>query len=155
MSGLIKEVELLPPKAQIAEESATQKKNRRSERQKREMHELLPLEEHYRFHEFHSPALEEADFENKPMVLLVGQYSTGKTTFIRKTKGFVLKRYDCIGHGGSPHLISSPFFPESGLMHGSDVIIEEKLAEQFNLVQVLFIRFGTRNNAVKPVSFAV
>uniref|UniRef100_A0A8C4QJH2 EH domain containing 1 n=1 Tax=Eptatretus burgeri TaxID=7764 RepID=A0A8C4QJH2_EPTBU len=44
---------------------------------------LLPLEEHYRFHEFHSPALEDADFENKPMVLLVGQYSTGKTSFIR------------------------------------------------------------------------
>lgn len=47
------------------------------------LRKLLPLEEHYRFHEFHSPALEEADFENKPMVLLVGQYSTGKTTFIR------------------------------------------------------------------------
>lgn len=45
--------------------------------------ELLPLEEYYRFHEFHSPALEDADFDNKPMVLLVGQYSTGKTTFIR------------------------------------------------------------------------
>ncbi|XP_061467327.1 EH domain-containing protein 4 isoform X2 [Rhineura floridana] len=44
---------------------------------------LLPLEEHYHFHEFHSPALEAADFDNKPMVLLVGQYSTGKTTFIR------------------------------------------------------------------------
>ncbi|XP_063803710.1 EH domain-containing protein 4 isoform X1 [Pseudophryne corroboree] len=44
---------------------------------------LLPLEEHYRFHEFHSPALEDADFKNVPMVLLVGQYSTGKTTFIR------------------------------------------------------------------------
>ncbi|XP_072407057.1 EH domain-containing protein 3-like isoform X1 [Chiloscyllium punctatum] len=44
---------------------------------------LLPLEEHYRFHEFHSPALDNADFDNKPMLLLVGQYSTGKTTFIR------------------------------------------------------------------------
>ncbi|KAH0627701.1 hypothetical protein JD844_003824 [Phrynosoma platyrhinos] len=44
---------------------------------------LLPLEEYYKFHEFHSPALEDADFDNKPMVLLVGQYSTGKTTFIR------------------------------------------------------------------------
>ncbi|XP_041044382.1 EH domain-containing protein 3 [Carcharodon carcharias] len=44
---------------------------------------LLPLEECYRFHEFHSPSLEEADFDNKPMLLLVGQYSTGKTTFIR------------------------------------------------------------------------
>ncbi|XP_017914289.1 PREDICTED: sarcalumenin-like [Capra hircus] len=44
---------------------------------------LLPLEEHCRFHEFHSAALEDADFDNKPMVLLVGQYSTGKTTFIQ------------------------------------------------------------------------
>ncbi|XP_060789910.1 EH domain-containing protein 4 [Neoarius graeffei] len=44
---------------------------------------LLPLEETYLFHDFHSPALEEADFQCKPMVLLVGQYSTGKTTFIR------------------------------------------------------------------------
>ncbi|XP_051880829.1 EH domain-containing protein 3 isoform X2 [Pristis pectinata] len=44
---------------------------------------LLPLEEYYRFHEFHSPSLEDADFDNKPMLLLVGQYSTGKTTFIR------------------------------------------------------------------------
>uniref|UniRef100_H9GTU3 Uncharacterized protein n=1 Tax=Anolis carolinensis TaxID=28377 RepID=H9GTU3_ANOCA len=44
---------------------------------------LLPVEEFYRFHDFHSPALEDADFDNKPMVLVVGQYSTGKTTFIK------------------------------------------------------------------------
>lgn len=44
---------------------------------------LLPLEEHYLFHEFHSPPLNDADFEAKPMILLVGQYSTGKTTFIK------------------------------------------------------------------------
>lgn len=44
---------------------------------------LLPLEETYDFHEFVSPQLNEPDFDAKPMVLLVGQYSTGKTTFIR------------------------------------------------------------------------
>ncbi|XP_071801726.1 EH domain-containing protein 1-like [Asterias amurensis] len=44
---------------------------------------IHPLEEHYRFHDFHSPAMDAADFLAKPMVLLVGQYSTGKTTFIR------------------------------------------------------------------------
>ena len=38
---------------------------------------LFPLEEHYRFHEFHSPPLDDADFDSKPMILLVGQYSTG------------------------------------------------------------------------------
>uniref|UniRef100_A0A183KIN5 Dynamin-type G domain-containing protein n=1 Tax=Schistosoma curassoni TaxID=6186 RepID=A0A183KIN5_9TREM len=44
---------------------------------------LLPLETLYKFHDFHSPPLEKSDFESKPMVLLIGQYSTGKTTFIR------------------------------------------------------------------------
>lgn len=44
---------------------------------------ILPLEEHYLFHDFHSPPLDDADFDAKPMILLVGQYSTGKTTFIR------------------------------------------------------------------------
>ncbi|KAL6040164.1 hypothetical protein STEG23_030406 [Scotinomys teguina] len=44
---------------------------------------LLPLEEHYRFGAFHSPALEDADFDGKPMVLVAGQYSTGKTSFIQ------------------------------------------------------------------------
>ena len=44
---------------------------------------ILPLEEQYLFHDFHSPPFEEADFDAKPMILLVGQYSTGKTTFIR------------------------------------------------------------------------
>lgn len=44
---------------------------------------LLPLEEAYKFHDFHSPKLDDADFDAKPMILLIGQYSTGKTTFIR------------------------------------------------------------------------
>lgn len=44
---------------------------------------LLPLEETYKFHEFHSPMLDDPDFDAKPMILLIGQYSTGKTTFIR------------------------------------------------------------------------
>ena len=44
---------------------------------------LLPIEEAYRFHEFHSSPFEDSDFFAKPMVLLVGQYSVGKTTFIR------------------------------------------------------------------------
>lgn len=43
---------------------------------------MRPLEEHYLFNEFHSPFLLETDFDAKPMVLLLGQYSTGKTTFI-------------------------------------------------------------------------
>ncbi|XP_051629866.1 LOW QUALITY PROTEIN: EH domain-containing protein 2-like [Manacus candei] len=44
---------------------------------------LLPVEKFYRFQEFQSAPLEEADFEGKPMVLVMGQYSSGKTTFIQ------------------------------------------------------------------------
>uniref|UniRef100_A0A8R1HS72 Uncharacterized protein n=1 Tax=Caenorhabditis japonica TaxID=281687 RepID=A0A8R1HS72_CAEJA len=44
---------------------------------------LLPLEEQFKFHDFHGPKIDDGDFDAKPMVLLVGQYSTGKTTFIR------------------------------------------------------------------------
>ncbi|CAM9111773.1 unnamed protein product [Bubo scandiacus] len=84
---------------------------------------LLPVEEFYRFHDFHSPALEEADFENKPMVLVAGQYSTGKTTFIRASAGV---RGGCVpppraGHawagGGAPP--EPPFPPPRGRENGA------------------------------------
>ncbi|TRY61532.1 hypothetical protein TCAL_05737 [Tigriopus californicus] len=39
------------------------------------------------FHVFNSPPLEEAEFEAKPVIMLLGQYSTGKTTFIRHLLG--------------------------------------------------------------------
>ena len=44
---------------------------------------LLPLEKEVKFHDFHSPPLVDPDFDGKPLVMLVGQFSTGKTTFIR------------------------------------------------------------------------
>ncbi|KAJ8951430.1 hypothetical protein NQ318_006859 [Aromia moschata] len=60
-------------------------------------HKLLPLEEHYQFHDFHSPKLEDSDFDANPMILLVGQYSTGKTTFIK----YLLER-EFPGHSHRP-----------------------------------------------------
>lgn len=44
---------------------------------------LKPLEVTYRFNDFCSPTLTSSDFDAKPMVMLLGQYSTGKTTFIK------------------------------------------------------------------------
>ncbi|TQD78626.1 hypothetical protein C1H46_035864 [Malus baccata] len=44
---------------------------------------LKPLELAYRFNDFASPSLTNSDFDAKPMVMLLGQYSTGKTTFIK------------------------------------------------------------------------
>ena len=44
---------------------------------------LLPLEKETKYHEIQSPMMEDPDFDGKPLVMLIGQYSTGKTTFIR------------------------------------------------------------------------
>ncbi|XP_057421311.1 EH domain-containing protein 1-like isoform X2 [Lotus japonicus] len=44
---------------------------------------LRPLEVTYHFNDFVSPLLTDSDFDAKPMVMLLGQYSTGKTTFIK------------------------------------------------------------------------
>ena len=48
---------------------------------------VLPLELSSRYAQFHSAPLNPADFEAKPMVLLLGQYSVGKTSFIRSLLG--------------------------------------------------------------------
>ena len=57
---------------------------------------LFPLEEKYKYHSFHSPALNDADFGAKPLVMLVGQYSTGKTSFIRYLLGQVIFSLDLL-----------------------------------------------------------
>ena len=44
---------------------------------------IKKIEEEFKFGSFFSPCLSEGDFDAKPSVLLLGQYSTGKTTFIR------------------------------------------------------------------------
>merc|ERR1719233_382460 len=52
------------------------------------MSSLRGLEHSFEFPKFHTPLLNAVDFEAKPMVLLVGQYSVGKTSFIK----YLLKR---------------------------------------------------------------
>ncbi|KAM9811969.1 EH domain-containing protein 2-like isoform 2-T2 [Syngnathus typhle] len=71
---------------------------------------LLPIEKHYSFHHYHSPSYEDADFDNKPMVLVMGQYSTGKTTFIR-----YLIEQDFLGSRVGPEPTTDCF---TALMHG-------------------------------------
>ncbi|TYH45318.1 hypothetical protein ES332_D11G256400v1 [Gossypium tomentosum] len=47
------------------------------------LQKLKPLEVTYHFNDFVSPLLKNSDFDAKPMVMLLGQYSTRKTTFIK------------------------------------------------------------------------
>ena len=44
---------------------------------------IRPIEQVYSFDTFNSPCLTKAEIECKPIILLLGQYSTGKTSFIR------------------------------------------------------------------------
>ncbi|XP_075774101.1 EH domain-containing protein 2 [Pelodiscus sinensis] len=87
---------------------------------------LLPVEEFYRFHDFHSPALEDADFDNKPMVLVVGQYSTGKTTFIK-----YLLEQDIPGSRIGPEPTTDSFIAvmhgeSEGIIPGNALIVDPK-----------------------------
>jgi GTPase SAR1 family protein len=48
---------------------------------------LLPIEQSHLFHKFNQPQILDAELGAKPTVLMVGQYSTGKTTFIKHLIG--------------------------------------------------------------------
>lgn len=44
--------------------------------------QIKPIEDMYKFETFYSAPLTDGDIEALPMVMLLGQYSTGKTSFI-------------------------------------------------------------------------
>jgi len=87
---------------------------------------LLPLESAYNFHDFHSPALDDPDFDAKPMIMLVGQYSTGKTTFIR----YLLER-DFPGIRIGPEPTTDSFIAvmhgdKDGIIPGNALVVDPK-----------------------------
>ncbi|XP_044021400.1 EH domain-containing protein 1 [Aphidius gifuensis] len=85
---------------------------------------LLPLEEHYQFHDFHSPKMDDPDFVAKPMILLVGQYSTGKTTFIK----YLLEReFPGIRIGPEPttdKFIAVMYDQKEGVIPGNALVVD-------------------------------
>ncbi|XP_054270984.1 EH domain-containing protein 3 isoform X2 [Macrosteles quadrilineatus] len=87
---------------------------------------LLPLEEAYQFHDFHSPKLDDPDFDAKPMILLVGQYSTGKTTFIK----YLLERdFPGIRIGPEPttdRFIAVMYDEKEGVIPGNALVVDPK-----------------------------
>lgn len=87
---------------------------------------LLPLETAYHFHDFHSPQLDDPDFDAKPMILLVGQYSTGKTTFIK----YILERdFPGIRIGPEPttdRFITVMYDDKEGVIPGNALVVDPK-----------------------------
>ena len=87
---------------------------------------ILPLEETYLFHDFHSPKLDDPDFDARPMILLVGQYSTGKTTFIRY---LLEKDFPGIRIGPEPttdRFIAVMYGDTEGVIPGNALVVDPK-----------------------------
>nr|CAD7194636.1 unnamed protein product [Timema douglasi] len=87
---------------------------------------LLPLEETYFFNDFHSPKLNDPDFDAKPLILLMGQYSTGKTTLIK-----YLLESDFPGGRIGPEpttdrFISVMYGEREGVIPGNALIVDPK-----------------------------
>lgn len=74
---------------------------------------LLPIEKKHFFHKFNSAEILDAEITAKPNVLLVGQYSTGKTSFIRHLVGM-----DYPGIHIGPEPTTDGFI---AIVHGEDV----------------------------------
>ncbi|GAM18969.1 hypothetical protein SAMD00019534_021440, partial [Acytostelium subglobosum LB1] len=98
---------------------------------------IRPLESLTKFGEFNSPMLTDGDIEAKPMVLLLGQYSTGKTTFIQ----YLLER-DFPGSNIGPEPTTDRF---NAVMYGPDdrVIPGNTVAVQEDKPFRGLSRFGT------------
>ncbi|EFA79769.1 hypothetical protein PPL_06588 [Heterostelium album PN500] len=98
---------------------------------------IKPLETLTKFGEFHSPSLTDSDIEAKPMVLLLGQYSTGKTTFVQ----YLIER-DFPGSNIGPEPTTDRF---NAVMYGPDdrVIPGNTAAVQEDKPFKGLSRFGT------------
>ncbi len=88
---------------------------------------LFPLEDTYRFHDFHSPALEDADFDNKAHGTFSGSVlPRGKTTFIRH-----LMEQDFPGMRIGPEPTTDSFIAvmygdQEGLIPGNALVVDPK-----------------------------
>jgi len=87
---------------------------------------VKPLEESYMFNNTHTEALVEGDFTAKPLIITMGQYSTGKSSFIRYLIGQdypglriaaepTTENFICILHG------------KDQIIPGNSLILDERL----------------------------
>jgi GTPase SAR1 family protein len=66
---------------------------------------IRPLEQAFKFSEFYDSELTDGDFDAKPFVLLIGQYSVGKTSFVQ----YLLERSDVPGSRVGPEPTTDRF----------------------------------------------
>ena len=74
---------------------------------------IRPMEEKYQYDFFYSPLMTDAEFDSKPQVMLVGQYSVGKTSFIRYLLGSSFLTIFLFLFLSSPSFLNRPRLPRT------------------------------------------
>ena len=143
---------------------------------------ILPLEEKYSLHSLCLPtsgAIQDTELDAKPMVLLLGQYSTGKTSFIRHLLGVdfpgmhigpepTSDKFMALIHGTSPKIIkgntltvmpSLPFFGLSQygsrfLNHFNGSITDSPLLQFMTMIDTPGILSGEKQITSREYPFS-
>jgi len=87
---------------------------------------FVPLEEYSNFADFFSPIMADNDIDAKPFVLLVGQYSVGKTSFINHLLGDRATGYPGSNVGPEPttdRFVAIMHGPEERVLPGNAVAV--------------------------------
>lgn len=139
---------------------------------------VLPLEKECRFSEFFLEEMKAADFETKPQVLLLGQYSVGKTTFIktlldRETPGMRIgpepttDQFNIIVHGHKEQILnghtavndsSMPFdglgkFGQNFLSRLQVSKVPSQVLESVTLIDTPGVLAGTKQSTARGYDF--
>jgi EH domain-containing protein 1 len=140
---------------------------------------LLPIERTCQFHKFNQPEILDSELAAKPTVLLVGQYSTGKTTFIRNLIGMdypemhigpepTTDRFIAVVHGHEAKIIKGnaltgvselPFsglstFGSSFLNKFNAAVVPAPLLKNINIIDTPGVLSGEKQRTSRGYDFA-
>lgn len=103
------------------EESSESAWQRKSLRRLWQIYEetVLPIERRSFFAHFHSPAITPEEFSSRPQVLLLGQYSTGKTSMVRWLTGTECPHFDVRPQPSTDKFMAVVHGEQERLIHGN------------------------------------
>jgi EH domain-containing protein 1 len=109
---------------------------------------IMPLESLYRYDLFFTPLMTDAEFDSKPQVMLVGQYSVGKTSFIK----YILGR-DFPGQRIGPEPTTDRFVAvmdgiDERIIPGNALAVSHDMPYRYvlNLMIEMYCKYLFRNN---------